>query len=173
MNHKSAIGLLLVLGGALLVGMSHANAYASEGPIISQSFASGELMPGGTWKIYLKASGGEANMKYLYSTVEQSGGSPYPLSLTRIKGDTRKALSGYFYLPTFSAGVPIDYVILRLVVQIQDDKGRFSEPVVFPLTFKARAFVKQPPEGVFEEKELGPIMIRLRPVGEDGKSFDD
>jgi hypothetical protein len=88
--------------------------------------------------------------------------------MTRIKEENQKDLSGFLILTTASPGRPLDFASLRLTVHIKDDKGRFSEPVEFPLTFNPRASAKTPSEGAFREKELGPIMITLRPVGEDG-----
>jgi hypothetical protein len=146
---------------------------AGEGPVISRSFAAAELMPGDTWKIYIRASSPDARMKYMFATVEQAGGMGYPVSITRIKDEDQKDLSGFFYLYTQSAGSSMEFVTLRLEVQIRDDRGRLSEPAVFPLTFKSRASLESPPAGWFREKELGPIMIRLRPVGDDGSSHDN
>ena len=174
MNKKASVSLAVGLLAALIIGWGHSTLQASTGPVISQTFASKELVPGDSWKIYIKASSPDAKMKYFYATVEQAGGTAYPISITRIKGENQKELSGYLYLATQSAGIPMDYVTLNLVVQIRDDKGRFSEPLVFPLTFKARASIEPPPGNVFQEKELGPIMIRLRPVSDEGRSsFDD
>jgi len=148
-------------------------AEAAEGPVITNSYATPELVPGDTWKIYLKASCPDANMKYFFATVEQAGGMAYPVSITRIKEGDQKELSGFLYLYTQSAGSSMDFVTLKLVVQIRDNKGRVSGPAVFPLTFKPRTSLGTPPAGIFLEKELGPIMIRLRPVGDDGGSAHD
>jgi hypothetical protein len=65
-------------------------------------------------------------------------------------------------------GSSSDFVPLKLVVQIQDNRGRFSEPVVFPVDFKPRVSHENPPAGMFVEKELGPIMIQLRPITDGG-----
>ncbi|MBP1719621.1 MAG: hypothetical protein H6Q43_3059, partial [Deltaproteobacteria bacterium] len=95
--------------------------------------------------------------------VEQAGGGVYPVSITRIKGDQQKDLSGYLYFSTITTvGSSSDFVPLKLTVQIQDSKGHFSEPVVFPVELKPRVSPEDPPAGVFAEKELGSIMIRLR-----------
>jgi len=146
---------------------------ASEGPVISNSFAVKELVPGYSWEIYIKAKSPEAKMKYIYAYLEQAGGMAYPISLTRIREENQGEISGYVFLSTISAGTPMDYVNVRLTIHIRDEKGRFSEPVVFPLTFNARAAAQEPPAGIFLEKDLGPVMIRLRPVNDDGNSFDN
>lgn len=146
---------------------------ASEGPVISNSFAVKELVPGYTWKIYIKAKSPEEKMKYIYAHVDQAGGMGYPISLIRIREENQGEISGYVFLSTIIAGQPLDYVNIRLTIHIRDDKGRFSEPVVFPLTFNARAAVQEAPAGIFLEKDLGPVMIRLRPVNDDGNSHDN
>ncbi len=170
---KRAISLVGILFIFCAIHPFLSGAEAAEGPVISKSFATPELVPGDTWKIYINASSPDAQMKYLYATVEQAGGMAYPVSITRIKGEDQKDLSGFLYLYTQSAGSSMEFVTLKLVVQIRDDKGRVSEPAVFPLTFKSRASVEAPPAGSFREKELGPVMIRLRPVGDDGGSSHD
>jgi hypothetical protein len=146
---------------------------ASEGPVISNSFAVKELVPGYTWKIYIKAKSPEEKMKYIYAHVDQAGGMGYPISLIRIREENQGEISGYVFLSTIIAGKPLDYVNIRLTIHIRDDKGRFSEPVVFPLTFNARAAAQEAPAGIFLEKDLGPVMIRLRPVNDDGNSHDN
>ena len=162
----TALCLLGIVPG--FAEISHAQASASA--TITQSFASEEIVPGDTWKVYLKASDPGGKMKYIYATVEQAGGMAYPVSMTRVGFDDRKELSGYIYLYTENAGRSMEYVSLRLSIYLGDGAGNFSQPVVFPLTFSPRAVQASPPAGVFKEKNLGPIMIQLRPVANDGNS---
>ncbi len=149
------------------------NVWADEGPRITNFYASKEMVPGDTWKVYIKASDPDANMKYVFAVIDQAGGNGYPVGITRIKRENQKEMSGYLYLNTITSYQAMDYVTLKLTLQIKDDKGRFSEPVVFPLTFLARSTQENPPNGVFQEKDLGPIMIQLHPVSNDGRSFDN
>ncbi len=166
---KKIIGILGILSSVFCAFNSvPREAEAAAGPVINNSFATPELVPGETWKIYIKASSSDANMKYLYATVEQAGGTGYPMSTTRIKASDQKELSGFLYLETQSAGSSMDAVKLKIVVHIRDDKGHLSDPVIFPLTFKSRGSLKAPPAGLFLEKEIGPIMIRLRSNGDSG-----
>jgi hypothetical protein len=51
---------------------------------------------------------------------------------------------------------------LTLTVNIQGRGGHFSQPAVFPLFFQANPTPEAPPEGVFKEQNLGPIMVTLR-----------
>ena len=140
-------------------------------PVITQSFASKEIRPGETWKIYLKVSSPEADIKNIYAVVYQAGAGPYPVSIIRIKEETQKELSGYIYLDTYSPYTSFGFVPLKLTVEIQDKAGRFSAPVAFPLFMHGRAIQEAPPEGIFKEQDLGPIMVTLRGItgGKGGK----
>ena len=51
---------------------------------------------------------------------------------------------------------------LTLTVNIQSEGGVFSQAAVFPLFFQAKAARETPPEGVFKEQYLGPIMVTLK-----------
>ncbi len=135
--------------------------YGKSLPVIIQSFASPEIRPLETWKVYVKASDSDGGMKNLYASVFQYGMGPYPLSITRIKEADSKDLNGYFYLNTgHDAGM--NFKNLILTVYIQDKAGHFSAPAVFPLAFNERSVQQTPPQGVFQEKDLGPIMVNLR-----------
>ena len=131
-------------------------------PVITQSFASSELRPGDTWKVYLKASDPDGQMKNLYATVFQYGKGPYPISITRIKEGDSRDLSGYFYLNTGNEPA-MQFVNLILTLNIQDKAGNFSATVSFPLALNAASVQQSPPAGVFQEKDLGPIMVTLKP----------
>ena len=143
--------------------------YGKSIPEITQSFASPQLRPGDTWKIYLKASDPDGDMKNLYAVVFQPGMGSYPLSITKIKEGEGKELSGYFYLYTGNEPA-MHFVNLILTVHIQDKAGHFSKPAVFPLGFYPGSVQQTPPTGVFQEKDLGPIMVTLRASQNDGGS---
>jgi len=55
----------------------------------------------------------------------------------------------------------LEFVPLKLTVWAQDTTGHFSEPGVFPLFIQDRATQEAPPQGVFEDVELGPVMVTL------------
>ena len=133
-------------------------------PAIAQSFASKEIAPGQTWKVYLIASDPQGEISNIYATVEQPGIGAYPLSITRVKEGNRKKLSGYLYLSTSNPVSSLDSVNLTLTVQVQDRSGNLSQPAVFPLSINNRYNQEAPPPGIFEEKELGPIMVTLRTI---------
>ena len=164
------IFLSLTLGQALRAG---AEASERSTAVITESFASKELRPGDTWKVYLEASDPNGEMKNIYAIVEEPGVGQYPLSIIRLGKGDRKDLSGYIYLNTGTAisTFPLYYVNLTLTVQVQDRSGQFSKPVVFQLAMNDRYSQAVPPQGVFKEHALGPIMVRLHtPGGEDGRS---
>ncbi len=145
--------------------------YGKSVPVITQSFASQQIRPGDTWKIYIKASDPDGDIKNLYSEVFQYGMGLYPLSITRIKEGDGRDLSGYFYLNTGHEQA-MHFVSLILTVYIQDKAGHFSSPAVFPLTFYGGSAQQSPPSGIFPEKDLGPILVTIRPLDDDGGQSD-
>jgi hypothetical protein len=135
--------------------------YGKSIPMIAQSFASPQMRPGETWKVYLKASDPDGDMKNIYASIFQYGMGSYPAGITKIPEGNGKELSGYVYLYTRS-DPGLNFVNLILTINIQDKAGHFSQPVTFPLAFNNTFRQKDPPSGVFEEKDLGPIMTGLR-----------
>ncbi len=153
---------VLLLGCASMAPMEvKEEKYGKSIPVITQSFASPEIRPLDTWKVYLKASDADGDMKSLYASIFQPGMGPYPLSITKLKEADSKELNGYFYLNT-GDDPGMNFRNLILTVNIQDKAGHFSAPAVFPLAFNARSVQQTPPPGVFREKDLGPIMVTLR-----------
>jgi len=147
--------------------------YGKGVPVISQSFASPKIRAGQTWKVYLTASESDGEMKNIVSVIDQPGVGTYPVSITRIrKEEDRRELSGYVYLNTPVSG-GFDFVNLTLHVQIEDRAGHYSKPVSFPLSFSTRDRQEPAPQGLFKEKDLGPILIQLRTIlgGDDPHEF--
>jgi len=139
--------------------------YGKEAPAITGSFASKRLRPGDTWKIYLQASDPDGDMDQIACTLVQPAKGEYSPSFVKIGEGTSKELSGYLHLNTKSRDGSgwMNFLNVTLTVQIQDKAGHYSGPVHFPLAFQDR-FTREPvPDGVFEEQDLGPIMILLSP----------
>jgi hypothetical protein len=133
-------------------------------PVITQFFSSPQIAPGKVWKVYLKASDADGDMKEFVCTVHQPGMGTYPVSITGIKEKYRGELSGYLYLVIpFLDG--LDNVGIEVTIQIRDRAGQFSQPVKLPLYRGYLAKEEAPPPGVFQENDLGPIMVELRTVG--------
>lgn len=141
--------------------------YGKSIPVITESFASKQIKPGDTWKVYLKAYDPDGDMKNIVCIIEQAGKGVYPVSYAKIREEDQREFSGFIHL--FTAGIQgINYVPLTLTVQIQDKAGHFNQPVSFPLFLNNKSTQEKPPSGIFQEKDLGPILINLRPLGEDG-----
>ncbi len=175
MYKKSAIiiSLLLLLASCAAVDQIEIKEqkYGKSIPIINESFASQQIKPGDTWKVYLKAHDPDGDMKNIICVIDQAGKGVYPVSYTKIREENRKEFSGFIYL--YTAGIQgLNYVPLTLTVQIEDRAGHFSQPVNFPLFFNNKSSQEKPTSGVFQEKELGPIMINLRPLAEDGDKVE-
>ena len=131
-------------------------------PRITDAFASKAIAPGKTWKIYLRAEDVDGDMKYIICMVDQAGAGVYPVSLNRVPADQQKNLCGYIYLNT--GGVQgLDFLSLMLTINIQDDAGHYSDPVMLPLNLNPKAEEEHVPMGRFEDRNLGPIMIDLIP----------
>jgi hypothetical protein len=156
--------LIIALGWIIFWPAVTQSAAEQEGiPVIVQSFAAKELTPGEVWRVYLKATNPNGKMKYIVATVSQPGVGDYPASITKIKEENEKELSGYIYLNTAPIRTSHFFnLTLTLTVNIKDDKGHFSKPAVFPLSFMAKPSPEAPPEGAFKEEDLGPIMVTLR-----------
>ncbi len=131
-------------------------------PIISHSFASPQISPGRTWKVYLNAYHLPGGMKAIYCTLRQPGVGIYPVSILRVPRDQRREMSGYVFLNT-AALRGSGSSNLSLTVQIQDAAGNFSEPACFDLSLNPLAEEDGPPPGVFRESEIGPVMIDVKP----------
>ena len=138
--------------------------YGKEPPTITESFASREMRPGDTWKVYLKVSDPGGDMDYILGTVFQVGKKVYPVSFIKVRGENGKEINGYIYLNTL---VPeyefLNFSSLNLTVQVRDKAGHFSQSVEFPLYFFPRAVQDSPSAGVFRDQTLGPVMTTLKP----------
>ena len=157
----AGMALLLLVGCATLGGLEEREkTYGKAAPVITQSFAAKQMRLGDNWKVYLNASDPDGDMKTIISTIDQKGEGTYAASYTKIPEDQQSSLSGYIYLNT--AGLHgLDYITLVLTVQVQDKAGHYSAPVSFPLALNPGSLQENPPPGVFQDKDLGPIMITL------------
>lgn len=128
-------------------------------PVITNFFASKELPPGDTWKVFLQAQDPDGDMDRIVCTLQQPGGGQ-AVSFIKIRGDRRGSLSGYVFLITeIASGVP--FASCRLTVQIQDKEGNGSNSVVFSLSLNPKAVQQSPPPGIFLDEDLGPVLVRF------------
>jgi len=159
--------LLAIAGCAQMGGMEEREkTYGKNPPVIGQSFASDRSKPGDLWKLYLQASDPDGDMEAIIAAVDQPGIGQYPASITKIKGENGKELSGYIFLNT-SGQKDYDFLDnqeLEVSVQIRDKAGHTSKSITHKVLFLVRETQKAPPAGDFKEEALGPIMVILRPV---------
>ena len=137
--------------------------YGKATPVITASFASKELKPGDTWKIYLQASDPDGDMDQIACTLTQPAKGEYFPGFVKVGEENGQELSGYLYLNTMSRdGLGwMNFLHVTLTVRIRDKAGHYSESVHFPLAFQDRFTQEEPPPGVYREQDLGPIMILL------------
>ena len=165
MRAKFALIGMILVG---IVGCAHTGGigekekiYGKNAPVIEQSFASDQLRPGESWKIYIRASDPDGDMETIFAAVEQAGIGSYPVSITKIKGETGKELSGYVFLNTGGYDF-LDNQELSISIQIRDKAGHSSQSVTHSVVPLSGQTQKSPPAGVFRETDLGPIMVTLR-----------
>ena len=173
MKKKIAAGLIILLltaGCATMMSFEEKEKiYGKETPVISETYASKQINPGDTWKVYLKASDQDGDMESIVAVINMVGSGTHPVSFTRIMDGNRKDLSGYLSLSTTnpSGDAWLNNLTLTLTVQIKDRVGHLSQPATFPLEFNRRYAQEPPSPGVFPEQYLGPIMITLRSFHDD------
>ena len=162
-----AIALLLLVACAALGGMQEREkVYGKEVPIITESFASKQVTTGENWRVYINASDPDGDMDQVVCYVDFQAGllQPYPISNTKVGKDQQKNLSGYLFLDTSGLLRPISIV---LIVQIKDKAGHFSAPVSLSVNIgepsQKQKEIRQenPPRDIFQDKNLGPILIAL------------
>lgn len=160
-----AFGLIVFLPACATT--SHPGKKGSP-PVIDQIYASKDVSPGDTLKIYIKASDPDGDMEKVIVTLGRGDG-PGPdfyISFTRLKKEDRKAISGYLYW--YSGKTTAVLAVGRMTLQIQDRAGNLSNRIILPIHFRWRAQQGSPPPGEFKEEEIGPIMIDIRPQGGNG-----
>jgi hypothetical protein len=164
---SAVVGVLLLAGCAALGGMEEREKlYGTAVPAITESFASKQVTMGKSWRVYINASDPDGDMDQIVCYVDFQAGllQPYPISNTKIGKDQQKNLSGSLYLDTSGLLRPIS---ITLIVQIRDQAGHFSAPVSFsvnigePSQKQNEIWQEEPPRGIFQDKNLGPIMITL------------
>jgi hypothetical protein len=163
----ATMGVLFLVGCAALRGMEEREKiYGKEVPVITQSFASQQVTMRENWRVYINASDPDGDMDQVVCYVDFQAGllQPYPIGFTKVGKDQQKNLSGYLYLDTSGLLRPISII---LVVQIRDKAGHFSAPVSLSVNIgepsQKQKEIRQedPPRGIFQDKNLGPIMIVL------------
>ncbi len=164
------LSLVLLIGCAAGEANREKRQTPSAPPVITEAYAAREMRLGDVWKVYINASDPDGDMNYIVATIDQPGrGSGYPPAFIRMEKAQCRDLSGYIYLKTEPAHA-LEYTNINLSVQVKDKRGNMSNTVVFPMHFRMNAVQPPPPQGKFKEEELGPIMIRIRPLGDNDQN---
>jgi len=158
--------LFLLAGCAFLGGIAEREKiYGKAAPVITEAFASKQVSSGDTWRVYINASDVDGDMDQIYCSIDQAGVEPrYPTTYTKIRQDQQKNLSGYLNLDTSGLYRSID---IYLTLSIRDKAGHFGAPATFPLNIiqpsgrQKEIRQEDPPPGIFQNKDLGRIMIVL------------
>jgi len=162
----SAVAGLFVLAGCMLLGgvAERERVYGKSAPVITESFASPIVKRGENWMVYLNASDPDGDMNRIVCSVDYQAGvdHPYPVGIVKIGKNQQKELSGYFYLTTSDLYGPVQ---ITFTLQIQDKAGHYSPPILFSLSVvepsSKENWQEEPPAGIFQEENLGPLMISL------------
>jgi hypothetical protein len=162
-----ALGIITCAGSESI--QKREEIYGKAIPVIHQSFASKQIWRGQTWKVYLNASDPDGDMKDIACTVDQPGVGIYPVSMIQISAENQREFSGYIYLNTQTFH-DLAFVNLTLTIQIRDKAGHYSQPAIFSLLLSTTSQQEPPPPKVFQEADLGPIMIYL-PSIQDGNAL--
>ena len=103
-------------------------------PVILATYAPEVIRPGAIWRVYLRATDPDGDMKEIDAVIWQTGYGYYSTDITRIKKGDAKELAGYLYLNT-----PPDPTLLSdrfiLTLLVVDREGNKSEPVEVPFHF--------------------------------------
>jgi hypothetical protein len=96
MNKKMWASALMALVFVVYSGISGAaeKAEGKAAPTITASFAASEMTPGATWKIYLKASDPDGDMRYIVAVVKQAGTGVYRSALRESGRRTERSSPG-------------------------------------------------------------------------------
>ncbi len=150
--------MLFIFGCATTEPMKDEGGKAGKPLVILKSFASKAMRPGDQLRVYLQASDEDGDMKTILTTLVQPGRGMYPISRTAIPKGQEKELSGYRYLNTFGTDF-LNYKTIQITVQVQDRIGQFSQPASFAVSLNRALRMESPPAGIFDDREIGPIMV--------------
>jgi hypothetical protein len=156
-----AMLVLFLLTGCAAYQHPDDNTDTGQPPVILATYAPEVIRPGAVWRVYLKATDADGDMKEIDAVMWQTGFGYYPTDITWIKKDDAKELAGYLFLNT-----PPDPTLLSdqftLTLLVEDRQGNKSKPVEVHFHFD---YV--PPEKLPEswqpvaENRLGGILIKI------------
>ena len=157
---RKGILLVLVLGLMVFCATKDSIAQAQGAkPVIEKVWVSPVTPTGTLLKIYIKASDPDGDMKWLYISAGVGKQSVLGAVPIRLKGESAKSLNGYVYWD--SSRVTAGKVSATAEFSVEDTKGLESEAKSVTLELKKGKDVKaEKAPSDFQEKEIGPIMMR-------------
>jgi hypothetical protein len=165
MNKKIIWGLasLFLLAGCATFESAEVREqrYGKAAPVIDQYFASPSMRQGDTWKVYLRASDPDGDMKRIVTYLGPgSRAADSSAAFTRLREEDRREFSGYLYwFPGSDVGYSGPYV---MIIQVEDQAGHYSAPISLTLNIQPSGRQESPPAGVFQEKEIGAVLISIK-----------
>ncbi|NVM56610.1 MAG: hypothetical protein HWN51_00605 [Desulfobacterales bacterium] len=175
--YLTALGILLY-GCAPRLTLEELEArYGIQAPRIIKYGAVDRLKTGQTWRFFMAADDPDGDMDSVFFEIYQPGSGWYPSYVKKLKADTARFFSGYFYLNTPPFSAPCLWGLeLTLRCKIRDKAGHESNVITLPVSFIGMEVVQPVPEGFAEEdvRSLGAIMIDLfcDDDGDDGAEPD-
>ena len=134
-------------------------------PVIVDYYAAKVLVPGETWKIYLRAEDQDGDMEYIAAMLYQPGLGYYPTSETYLHENDRAKFVGHLFLDTpEDENLTEDTFNMKIIVR--DHSGNRSKVIDLPLKFDEKKYV--PPEQrpadfrIAGKHRLGAIMINIK-----------
>ena len=157
---RKGILLVLVLGLMVFCATKDSVAQAQGAkPVIEKVWASPVTPIGTVLKIYIKASDPDGDMKWLYISAGVGKQSVLGAIPVRLKGESTKSVNGYVYFDT--SRMTANNVEATAEFTVEDTKGLESEAKSVTLQLKKGKDVKaEKAPSDFQEKEIGPIMLR-------------
>jgi hypothetical protein len=167
----SILGLFVALS-FLFESIANAQlAPVAKPPTITHAFAveKGAYRNGYTWKIYIEAEAGDANMSRITSVMNQPGAGSYSPDWINIKSQYQKHLKGYLQWNARNvSGNYVEGTMIALRVSIFDKTNRESNVAVFYFTFESGVKDQYKLPAPFDQGDiprLGYINIDLMPPG--------
>ncbi len=183
---RARLALTLMVGSFIFGGctlfLSQAELekrYGANPPVIKAFYAPKSFGAGGILKVYINVHDPDGDLKDLDYTMQPYG--PYPTSYGAVfvRQEDAKDLSGYIYwnaADTAFLSPQMTGIDLNFLIYAEDRAGHASEPIKFTMELAFRHEEQKVPEafdGLFKEKPIGPMFIRLYDPGEDGQSSRD
>ena len=159
---KRAVLAILVLSFLLWGWANPRQSTANDAPELVDSYASSVIRPGTSWRVYLRASDIDGNMRSVVAILSGAGQGSPQTSITPLKKEYRQEFAGYLFLRT-SRDRSLLSNAYKLQVFVRDSEEAKSKTVEFPLTFDYKDPEKLPAawQDVADQK-LGAMTIEIK-----------